>query len=291
MDKSYNHNLINLFFESRRLVISLSDHFEPSSGVTKGYDNTVFIIEAEDKVRKHSFKPKLDWEQIVTVGYEEENLNSFSHLIKCISLSDNQDQERKKILKLSLSEVIIGTSNEVEIFKNILKNGTLLKKKYHEHYELYLNKFSINKTIKEISDQDLNYTSKINEIVSSIQNKALTIPGALIAIGAIMKLDEVIDALAVIVGMVMTTAIVYRSLRVHESTINHLRKQVNSEFKRYDILNEKAEIRIKANETKEELIKLIDNAQKNSSFIETTILSILGISVIYIAISIIPKLS
>lgn len=54
-----------------------------------------------------------------------------------------------------------------------------------------------------------------------------------------MKIDQVVDGIAVAIGMLITTVIVHRSLDVHNSTFKHIEKQVTAEFKQYDVLNEK----------------------------------------------------
>ena len=138
------------------------------------------------------------------------------------------------------------------------------------------------------NDQDLKYTSKINEIVSSAQNKALTIPGALIAIGAIMKIDHIADGMAVAVGMMVTTIIVDRSLGVHKATIAHLDKQVEADFRRYNTLSEKAEVRMQANNTRSELKGLLAKATTNSTFINKCIWWLFVASIVFIAFSSFP---
>jgi hypothetical protein len=113
----------------------------------------------------------------------------------------------------------------------------------------------------------------------------LAIPGALIAIGAIMKIDHLIDGFAVAVGILITTIIVNKSLNVHQATFTHIKKQVDSEFKRYDTLNEDADIRKQAKATNKALSKLLQDATDNALFIKQCIWGILLAAFIFIGFS------
>jgi hypothetical protein len=198
-------------------------------------------------------------------------------------LGDSQDTERRSVMRSAFHEIISVCHDEKEIFKRFLSSITHFKKRYDEHYELFVKRFSINKVLHEINDQDLSYTSKINEILSSAQNKALAIPGALIVIGAVMKIDQLVDGIAVGIGILITTIIVHRSLEVHKATFNHIEKQVKSEFKRYDVLNEDVEIRRQANQTSEDLNELLLKAKANSNFMRGAIWFICAFSLGFIS--------
>lgn len=285
-DDSINSNFFKLFCLGRRLLAELADHCEPTKGNAKGSKNLVFIIETENSVSKHEFKPTIDFKSLLNISNLDKQLTAFNNMLNTINLPDNKDLERKNILRSSLSELLSDFSNNEKLFEKIISLGHELNNKFNNQYELYLKKFSVNKTLKEINDQDLNYTSKINEIVSSTQNKALTIPGTLIAIGAIMNIDHYSDGLAILLGLLITSIIVYRSLNVHESTIEHLKKQVESDFKRYDNLNEETEVKAQAKITNAALLGLLEKANKNSSFMKNCIKLVFTASIIYIGLTV-----
>jgi hypothetical protein len=94
-----------------------------------------------------------------------------------------------------------------------------------------------------------------------------------------------IDGLAVAIGILVTTIIVHRSLGVHQATIDHLDKQIDSDFKRYDTLNEKAEVRSQASLTKVEIKGLLAKATANSVFIRKCIWWVLVASIVFIGVS------
>lgn len=281
-DEHINAKKLQVFCKVRELLAQLSDHCEPSSGSAKGSRKLIYIVELENSISKHEFQPSIAWSELSKANNIENSLPLAKKLLKAINVGDSQDIERKNVLRSAFSELISGCVDQNEIFSTIIRSLAELDRKYDAHHELFVKRFSVNKVLLEINEQDLKYTSKINEIVSSAQNKALTIPGALIAIGAIMKIDHPADAIAVGVGLVVTTIIVHRSLGVHEATVEHISNQVNSDFKRYDTLNEKAEIRAQAVSTAKDLNILLKKASKNSRFIKKCIWLILTSSLLFL---------
>jgi len=270
------------------LLAQLSDHCDPPAGPAKGSRKLVYVIETENSFSKHEFRPTVSSEVLSNLENTDSALIAVDKLLKVINVGDSQDTERKNVLRSAFSELIRGCSDQSDIFQTVLRSANELHSKYEAHHELFVKRFSVNKVLQEINDQDLKYTSKINEIVSSAQNKALTIPGALIAIGAIMKIDHIADGIAVAVGMMVTTIIVHRSLDVHQATIDHINKQVESDFRRYDTLNEKAEVRKQANNTRSELKGLLAKATTNSTFIRKCIWWLFIASIAFIAFSSFP---
>jgi hypothetical protein len=288
LEEHSNSRKLELICKTRQLLAQLSDHCDPQSGAAKGSRKLVYVIETENSFSKHEFKPNVSWEVLSHIENTDSALISIEKLLKVINVGDSQDTERKNVLRSAFSELISRCLDQSDIFPTILRSANELHNKYEAHHELFVKRFSVNKVLQEINDQDLKYTSKINEIVSSAQNKALTIPGALIAIGAIMKIDHIADGIAVAVGMMVTTIIVHRSLEVHHATIDHLDKQVEADFRRYDTLNEKAEVRMQANITRSELKGLLKTATINSTFIKKCIWWLFFASIAFIVFSSFP---
>ena len=99
-----------------------------------------------------------------------------------------------------------------------------------------------------------------------------------------MKIDHLVDGLAVAIGMLITTIIVHRSLEVYNSTFVHIEKQVKTEFERYDVLSETVEIRQRAQQTIEDLSLLLKKAKQNSKFMKRSIWGICILALLFIAI-------
>tara|TARA_R110001583_G_scaffold195537_1_gene375637 strand:- start:993 stop:2225 length:1233 start_codon:yes stop_codon:yes gene_type:complete len=261
-----NKGKLELFCGFRRLLADIADHCEPKTGPGKGTQNVLFLIEVESNVKRYEFSPSITWAQLKAMGAADDGLFALDKLKQSIALEDSQDIERRSSLRSALNEMAGSCTVDRDIFPTILFELPKLYKKYKDHHEIFVHKFSVNKILQEISQQDLAYTSKINEITASAQGKALTIPAALVAIGALMKIDELIDGTVVIIGMLITSFIVIRSLDVHKATFEHLKGQVGKEFKRYKALSEDAEIRSQSQTTEEQLTGLVSGAAKNVKY-------------------------
>lgn len=284
-DDTQMKRALELFCSLRQLLASLADQCDPAKGgFGKGSHKLFYIIEIDDGVAKYDFQPTLTWEELQEIPTKDGQVSLVEKLRKLISLGDSQDSERRSVMRSALHEIISVCNTHSEIFKVILGSVDNFNKRYDEHHDLFVRRFSINKVLHEINDKDLTYTSKINEILSSAQNKALTIPGALIVIGAVMKIDQIVDGVAIAIALFVTTVIVHRSLNVHQSTFKHIEKQVNAEFKRYDVLNEKVEIRQRAKQTIKDLSGLLVKAKDNSIFMKRCIWFIYALGVLYIAV-------
>ena len=81
-------------------------------------------------------------------------------------------------------------------------------------YEIYTKRFSVNKILNELDEKNLEFTSKINEFISSNQTKALTIPGALIAAGGLVKANETTEAILIIAGTFDDKKVNYISIEI-----------------------------------------------------------------------------
>ena len=282
-DESKLNIQLNLYCEARKILALLSDHCEPRSGVSKGSDGLVFIIESDDKVTKHSFKPVTDLDFLSGLNINESSLSSAKALIDLLNIGDDpREKERKYVLKATLKDFIIDkcTTNK-EIFNSFLSSIGDFYDSYKQAHELYINNFSVNKILREISEKDLNYTGKINEIASGIQTKALAMPAVMVVVGAALKVDSFSDVVLVAIGVIFTSWIVIRSLAVFNATISHLQSQVKTDFERYDTLINELDIQKRARKTQLELESLLEQSERNSEFMESCTKVILCIMLFY----------
>jgi uncharacterized protein YgiM (DUF1202 family) len=135
--------------------------------------------------------------------------------------------------------------------------------------------------LSEINQQDLQYTSSINEIISNAQGKALTIPAAFVAVSAIMRIDHYYDSIAVISGLLLSLIIVVKSINVHKQTFLHIKNQIKSEFKRYAGLDKNSEVRVAANKVEKELSRLVTKSLEGLKFIKIVLVVTFVVAVLY----------
>ncbi|EFN3859302.1 hypothetical protein FQI59_25170, partial [Escherichia coli] len=80
------------------------------------------------------------------------------------------------------------------------------------NYEIYINKYSINKIIHEVETQKLDFLSKLNSLVQEHQTKSLSIPAVLVST-AIIKGWTPSGLLLIFIAMLLTCAVVILGIR------------------------------------------------------------------------------
>ncbi|ARD24153.1 hypothetical protein [Shewanella japonica] len=287
VDSSINTQRLEILCGTHRILSKLCDHCEPPEGVAKGSERLLFLIESEQEApsRRYDFKPETTWDTLVGLTQLDESIRSISKLEETLAIDDKQADERKSVMRSSFGEFINKCESSSAIFNYMLHSLVEFQKKYDEHHEMFIQRFSVNKVLSEISKQDLEYTSKINDIVSSGQARALAIPASLAVIGAIMKIEAAVDAAAVAMGLFITTLMIVKSLNVHAKTFSHIKKRIKAEFQRYDSLAEQAEVRKQALKIQKELTLLVSEASENLIFVRRIVIFTLIAGLAYIAYS------
>ncbi|HIF9402461.1 TPA: hypothetical protein ACX6SN_000783 [Photobacterium damselae] len=263
------YNKLKIFVELRNLLTELADHTIPNEEV-------IFLIKNDDGGVKHKVSIALEYDSFVSAFSNkkvnlEESVKLLEKLQQKISLEDAQDKERRNCMRSAFDVLIQGLNEESEIFTYTLANIVKFHKTYTEHHNMFLSDFTINKVIQEINTKDLEYTGKINEITSSVQTKALAIPGAMVAITAIMKVDNLVSAVGVIIALLLTCLVIQESLDIYKDSFKHLSKQVKNVFSRYQVLSQKSEVRAEAKQTEKALGKLIEKGEGGLSYVSKII--------------------
>ncbi|PTA76667.1 hypothetical protein [Serratia sp. Nf2] len=210
------------------------------------------------------------------------NLKNALEFIKVLSIDDAQSPERVSIMRAALLD-ILGDDDNKNI-TSLINRSAKFYKRYNELLDLYTKRFSVNKILNELDQKNLEYTSKINEFVSSSQNKAFTIPGALIAIGGLAKASGFLDSALIFIGLLMVYFITKMSNDVHFESYISLKKNLMDAFSRYAKFDEDVEVKYAADKLSSELYCKIDNAKRRLESINSMAKSMLWIALVYLAI-------
>lgn len=275
---------LKVYVKARLFLAKLADHCEPRTGVSRGSDSLLLIIESEDKISKHDFRPITNWGFLENKKFSSDDLESLDSLYRILDLDDDpRESERKYVLKATLRDFVIDkcSSNE-KVFETFLSSLKEFYAAYRQAHEIYVNNFSVSKVLREISEKDLEYTGKINDTVSNAQTKALTLPGVMVVVGATLKIDSIGDVIMIALGLTFITVILFKSISIIEATLTHIKKQVKTDFERYSTLSNELDVRKSAEQTKEELITLIKKASDNASFMKDVSKVVLLITIVYL---------
>lgn len=197
--------------------------------------------------------------------YDEKSLQSAIKLKAIIDLDDAQANERKSILKKSISDFV----REDNSFRKIIVAGERILNRYNDLVDLYTKRFTVDKILNEIETKSLEYTAKINDYISSSQSKAFTIPGALIAVGALFKSGGFWGGVIVLVGLYMVYYLTKSANDAQRESYDDLKDGLAESFKRYHQFDEGAEVRRAAKNTLISLSEKIDRAKKRLDDIDS----------------------
>lgn len=129
-------------------------------------------------------------------------------------------------MRSSLIE-LYNESSEKEIFlSDILKKPNKLWELFSLNYEIYINKYSINKVINDVEIQKLDFLSKLNSLVQEHQTKSLSIPAVLVST-AIIKGWTSSGLLLIFVAMLLTCAVVILGIRNAKNSLNDIIESSN----------------------------------------------------------------
>lgn len=228
---------IKLYLKWRAVISSLSVHDIPKKAIwylpdeNGGKEIVITIPESLSRVKEYEVDGK--------------SLESAVKLENVLLLDDAQSSERVSILKKAISD-FIGVDSS---FENIIFAGERVLNRYNDLLDLYTKRFSVDKILNEIESKNLEYTTKINDYISTSQSKAFTIPGALIAVGALVKVGGFLEGVLILIGLYMIFFIAKTANDAQRESYENLERGLTESFERYHQFDEGTEVRKAAKNT------------------------------------------
>ncbi|ELW8206887.1 hypothetical protein QK118_004199 [Yersinia enterocolitica] len=247
----------------------------------------IFFVPNDDGGRELVINAACRLNSLLECDMKEDSLTNALEIIKVLSINDAQSPERIFIMKAALLDVF-DKIEEKSILKLICFHERFFKK-YNELLDLYTKRFSINKILNELDQKNIEYTTKINEFISSSQNKAFTIPGALIAVGGLAKASGLLNSLLIIIGLLMVYYITSTANSVHNESYDSLKRSLVDSFSRYSQFDEGAEVKEAANKISQDLYYKIDKAKDRLKSIDDMAKGMIIIGAIYLMLRILTS--
>ncbi len=273
-------SLMQFYIQWVALLIKIKDH-----GGTAHDPILTFYINSDKGAKKYEIDyRKIELSDLLKIEATPDAIADLKHLSDVISLKDAHEKERREVLRSSLAELLDST-DATSIMLWLLQQGKQLKKKFEENHDVYLNKFSVNKLLSEIEEKSTDYISKINESISSSQSKAFAIPGALIAIAALIKNADLFSLLFVCAGLLSVTILTFVANKIHLEAYEALKDQVTRSLARYEVMKDEDAVRVSATGAKEKLLELIEKSKSRLTLINALSVTIFIMGVFYTALS------
>ncbi len=212
------------YFHRLELISALRDKVADYHHNETGTEKLVFITD-----KKLEITIKLDHKSLSPTP-------ACKSLIENFILSDLHKDQRILILKTTLIEEFSknGSRNisiDIEdIFSNIDK---LLKRSTH-NYDLFVSNFSFEKVKDELEREKLDFTIKLNNVFSSIQNQLLAIPVALVLVGSQMENTGEWDQnnFVIWLGAMVFAVLLSLLVRNQKNSLTAIRQEIDQQWRR-----------------------------------------------------------
>lgn len=243
---------INLFLKWSRLINNISRY--------SFYDKCIYYVPDKNNIKEVEIIIPSNNLSIIDeiVEINKINFDFVSELLNIIEVDDVMTSERQSILRVAISDFV---DNKC-VLTEIIEQDKQIYKRYKDLVDLYTKKFSIDKVLSEIESKYIEYTSKINDIISSTQNKAYAIPGALIAASALIKAGNLLIGSLVIIGLFMIFLITFVSNQSYKDSLDELNTSLEKSFKRFQILEKRTQIYKEAGDTSTKLSDKITKVKR-----------------------------
>lgn len=261
---------INLHLQWKQVVCPLTVH--------EIHGKTVWYLADENGGQEVVIDIVDNLRDVKEYSYSELSLISAKNLKEIIDLKDAQANERKSILRKAISDFV----GEEHNFRNVVSAGERVLNRYNDLFDLYTKRFSVDKILNDIETKNIEYTAKINEYISSSQSKSFTIPGALIAVGALFKSGGFWEGILILIGLYMVYFLAKSANDAQRESYDDLKSSLKESFKRYHQFDEGAEVRKAAKNTLDLLNEKINRANIRLNDIDSLGRIMQGIAFLYI---------
>ncbi|MBP9991035.1 MAG: hypothetical protein KBT45_06375 [Bacteroidales bacterium] len=182
----------NAFFQNYKIVLELIKSLELMSKCTY-----------EDEEGKHIVISKGEELILLHLKFDSETIDkstSYSGIIEKMTSILNENDQRHHFF---VNEIINYGKKYLEHFDIgiFLSNIEELYSNANYAYDLYIQNYSFNKIILEISSKTIDYSQKIRSVINDAQNKLITIPSAFVLAGLTMDFDSTICSLKNIITL------------------------------------------------------------------------------------------
>ncbi|KTC35436.1 hypothetical protein AO260_24845 [Pseudomonas sp. ABAC21] len=272
---------IKTYFLWKGIFKALSDH----KGTSSSAGTYVYFISTEKGAKKHEINPTLTLVKLNRLDFSQLSHDIATEIKGLIEIKDAHARERRDVLRTTLSD-ILDEDHSDSSFEWVVTQCKKFQKKFRENYDVYVHRFSVNKLLSEIEEKVSDYISKINESVSSSQNKAFAIPGALIAIAALVKGQDFLSVALVCFGLYFVMFLTKTTNSIYFESFTTLEGQIRKSLHRYEVIKgevakDEAEIRISAEEAKNKLLDLLGGARDRINVINKLATAMFVLGVLY----------
>ncbi|QCY20787.1 hypothetical protein EO986_06920 [Morganella morganii subsp. morganii] len=274
LEKSRETLSISLFLKWKEIITRVSNHTIN--------DKCILYMPNDDGGKELVITLSESLNFVNKINYKIDSNLSADNILKVLDVNDAQSTERESIMRTAIFELI--KDKEDKSLLAVIDIGDKIYVRYQNLLELYTKRFSVNKILSELEQKKLDYTTKINDFVSSSQSKAFAIPGALIAVGGLAKSGGFWDSVLIFIGLYLIYRVTYISNEILIDSYSSLKDSLDDLIKRYSKFDEGIEVRSAASKIDKDIKIKIKKAEERIEKINGMGVVMLIVSAIYLFI-------
>lgn len=254
---------VNYLVKWVKLLADMADHIQ---------DNKIFVFfvyNKDGKTKPYEVSPFITLSQLEKIELNCDD-KRYSRLSDSWHLEDAQTKDRQSVMLVSFAEIMASIKDGDNPFEVFLSNTKKFHDRYCENYEIYVNRFTVDSQLREIDEQHLSFVGKLQDLVTSSQTKAFALPGVMVAIGALARVNNIVGILAITVGVVMTKILISKSNELLRDNLDHFKDTFDRALGHYvKSRTEAEEVKSHAMDAQEKLNGQLTRARERIAFIDT----------------------
>lgn len=253
---------ISIISRWAKLLDDMADHTQ---------DNGIFVFfvhSKQGKAKPYEISPFIKYQDLDSLEFDCDD-KRYNHLHDSWHLNDAHEKDRQSVMLVSFAEIMSSLKDGENPFVAFLANTKKFHDRYCENYDIYVNRFTVDGQLREIDEQHLSFVGKLQDLVSSSQTKAFAIPSVMVAIGAFAKTDNILGVVSIIIGVIMTKALINKSNELIKENLEHSKDTFDRALGQYvKSRQEVEEVSDHAKTAQSKLHTQLDNAKLSIDFID-----------------------
>lgn len=242
------------YYFSLRSVLEGLAHHEKSM-------KYVFFTSKESHLVKLEISYALSFSEFEKISVEPLVSEKIEFLKNSVLMPDVHSAERRHVMREALVEFF--KSYDVKSISSLISGIENFYAAYEDRYKVYVSQFSVNKILSEIESERLNFICKIQDAVISQQAKAFAVPGAVVAIGAVLRFaNNLWDYFIIFIGLFLTVWMITAINNNVRGQISLLGNEFFHSFEKYsDIRSGIESVETEIKKSKDALQDIIDKSK------------------------------
>lgn len=205
-------------------VLIMTESFDHKDSSIEGYQSLLFL----SPKRKLDLKLTYNFDSITV---EPIQLIEATNLISLIFSDNLRQNDKTKLFKATIIDFLC-TRQQGDLLDYLLNSAKHFSKTFEDNYELFISEFSFEDELDRIHEERRAFTSRLNDLMSGIQNKLFTIPLSFLVSGSQLQptetYTEIISNTLILIGTLVFVLIMHILIENQLVLLKAVRKEFSA---------------------------------------------------------------